>query len=129
MDTRARAIVGVLGATVIVLAVALVVVIARDDDGSTAMHGGTTTPSMGMMRAMGNMDSDAMLTHMRDVLGNDGYQRMLKHMQGHRAGGPMAGDPAIDGMMHQMMDGMMQQMPDDSGGMMPRATGTPTATR
>lgn len=128
MDRRARMIIGGLAATVIVLAIALVVVVG-DDDGSTAMHGGITNPSMGMMRAMGSMDSDAMLTHMRDVLGNDGYQRMLKHMHEHRAGGPMAGDPGIDGMMHQMMDGMMQQMPDDRGGMMPRATGTPTPTR
>lgn len=89
------------------------------------MGGGNAT--MQMMQAMGNMDSDAMLTHMREVLGEDGYQRMLKHMQEHRAGGPMTANPAIDGMMHQMMDGMLQQMPDDGGRMMP-GTGTPPPT-
>ena len=90
---------------------------------------------MGMMQAMGDMDSDALLTHMHEVLGEDGYERMLEHFRDHRSGGPMTGDAAVDGMMHQMMDGMLQQMPDDSGQMMPMmpgmtstpaATGTPT---
>ncbi len=132
MDRRAQAIIAVLGVAVAFLTVALVVVMTSGGSmfgvrGMGAMGGNNAT--MQMMQAMGNMDSDAMLTHMREVLGEDGYQRMLKHMQEHRAGGPMTGNPAMDSMMHQMMDGMWQQMPDDRGGMMPRATATPTPAR
>ena len=127
MDQRARIIIGGLGALAVILAVALVAVIATNGGGGTAMHGGVGgSAPMGMMQAMGNMDSDAMLAHMREVLGEDGDQHMLQHFRDHLSGGPMTGDTAIDGMMHQMMDGMMQQMPDDSGHMMPRATVTPT---
>jgi hypothetical protein len=74
---------------------------------------------MGMMQAMGDMDSDRMLTGMREVLGPDRYQRMLEHIAEHRKGGSMTGSAGMDGMMHQMMDGMMQQMPGDQKNIMP----------
>jgi len=131
MDRRAKGIIAVLGMTVAILVAALAVVIAQasddDDEGMSSGMGGNAS-YMGMMQAMGNMDSDAMLTHMREVLGDDGYQRMLQHFQDDRSGMPMTGNTAIDSMMHQMMDGMMQQMPDDSGSVLPRATSTPTPT-
>jgi hypothetical protein len=59
-----------------------------------------------------------MLGHMREVLGPEGYQRMLDHIAEHRRGGGMHG-LGIDGIMHQMMDGMMQQMPADRNNVMP----------
>ena len=70
---------------------------------------------MGMMDAMGDMDSGTFVEYMRDVLGEDGFGRMLDHMREHRDGGPMTGDPTIDDMMHRMMDGMMEHMPADNG--------------
>ena len=132
MDRRAKGIIAALAATVIVLAVALVAVIVTNTDDSEddgMMTGAAASGSyMGMMQAMGSMDSDAMLTHMREVLGEDGYQEMLQHLSAHRSGGPMTSTPKIDTLMHQMMDGMMQQMPDDSGHMMPMMSGTATGT-
>ena len=110
-----------LAALAAILAIGLVVSLASDDDmgmgGNMGMNNGNH--SMAMMQAMGNMDSDAMLDHMRQILGEEAYQRMLSHMEDHRNGTPMTGNSAIDQMMHGMMDGMMQQMPDDSGGNMP----------
>ena len=129
MDQRARFIIGTLTVVVLVLAVSLVAVIVADDDDYMPMRAGTGNASMMMMQAMGAMDSDGTLEHMREVLGEDGYQRMLQHFRDHRSGGPMAGSAGIDNMMHQMMDGMMQQMPDDTGRMMPRGTATPSPTR
>jgi hypothetical protein len=125
MNTQARIVIGALLAAVVALAVVLGIVLATDEgDGN-----GTSSPRVtdngndgfvGMMRAMDMMDSDSMLSHMRDVLGEAGYQRMLAHFRDHQNGGPMTGNAEVDSMMHQMMDGMLQHMPMDSGNMMPR---------
>ena len=133
MDRRATGIIALLAAAVVILAVALVIVIASgggDDNGMHAATGGNDS-YMGMMRAMGGMDSDAMLAHMRDVLGEDGYRRMLQHFRDHRSTGPMTGDAAVDEMMHRMMDGMMGQMAPGDGDVLPRPDerhATPTLT-
>ena len=120
MKTRTTIAIGGLLAVVVGLGVALGVVLATGDaEGSNGtwhrMDSDSGDGSMSMMEAMGTMDSDAMLQHMRDALGEDGYQRMLDHMREHGAGGPMTGDPTIDDMMHRMMDGMMEHMPADNG--------------
>lgn len=95
--------------------------------GMSGMPMNTNDPYVGMMQAMGGMNSDAMLAHMRDVLGEEGYRRMQDHWRNHRASGPMTGDPAVDEMMHQMMDSVMQRMPADRDRMLPLAA-SPTAT-
>jgi hypothetical protein len=41
---------------------------------------------------------------------------MLDHLRNHQNGGPMTGDPDVDGMMHQMMDGIVRHMPADRDG-------------
>ena len=136
MNTEAKAIIGALAATAIALAVVLGVVVAMDDDDDGDMAGGghmTTGDSYaGMMQSMGDMDSDAMLGHMRQVLGVEAYQRMMDHLRDHRSGGPMTGDSDVDEMMHSMMDGMMQHMPADADNIMPPASDahheTPAAT-
>ena len=122
MSTQARMIIGVLGALVVAFAVTLGVVIAMDDDAGTMAGRGYMDGDdgyAGMMQAMGDLDSDAMLSHMREVLVADGFQRMMDHLADHRAGGPMTGDAEVDDMMHRMMDGMMQHMPADSDNIMP----------
>lgn len=121
MTAQTRIFVGGLLVAVVALGVVLGVVLATDDgNGSSMPHAMDQDDSfMGMMAAMGTMDSDAMLQHMRDVLGEDGYQRMLDHLAKHQAGGPMTGDAEVDDMMHQMMDGMMQHMPADSDNILP----------
>jgi len=117
LNQQAKLIIAALTVLVVVLAIGLVVSLAMDDDEmDTNMNG---NQSMGMMQAMGDMDSDAMLGHMREVLGEDGHQRMLGHMREHRNGTAMPSGSSIDDMMHRMMDGMMQQMPADRGGDMP----------
>lgn len=138
MNTQAKIIVGVLVAVVAGLGIT-VGVMATSDDGrndsmSSPMDGDDAYT--GMMGAMGDTDSDAMLSHMREILGADGFQRMMDHLSDHRNGGPMTGDPNVDQMMHSMMDGMMQHMPVDGDNVMPpgrdehhvtpAATGTPT---
>jgi len=117
MNQQAKIIIAALSALAVVLAIGLAVSLATDDDDMHTNASGNHL--MGMMQSMGNMDSDAMLDHMREALGEDGYQRMLGHMQEHRSGAAMPGGSSIDDMMHRMMDGMMQQMPADSGGNMP----------
>jgi hypothetical protein len=115
MNQQAKIIIAALTAVVVALAIGLLASLAMDDD-DFGMNG---NHSMGMMQAMGNMNSDAMIEHMREVLGEDGYQRMLGHMREHRNGGAMPNGSSVDDMMHRMMDGMMQQMPADRGGNMP----------
>lgn len=121
MNTQAKVIVAVLIAAVVGLGITVGVMAAGDNDGGG--HMGRQMDSGdgygGMMSAMGEGDSEAMLKHMREVLGEEGYQRMQDHLRDHRDGGPMTGNTGIDGMMHQMMDGMMQRMPMDRGNMMP----------
>ena len=118
MNTQARIIIGTLIAAVTVLAVALAVSLSSDDDNGIG-HMNQANGYMGMMAGMSSMNSDQMLAGMRQVLGAEGYQRMLDHIAEHRNGGQMAGNTSMDGMMHQMMDGMMQQMPADHENIMP----------
>jgi hypothetical protein len=119
MNQQAKIIIAGLGAVAVALGVALTVSFASGNDiGMSGMTSGD--PYMGMMQSMGNMDSDAMLEHMREILGEDGYQRMLAHMADHRNNAaPTTGPTGVDDIMHRMMDGIMQQMPADSGGNMP----------
>lgn len=121
MNNTARIVVGVLIAIVVGLGIAVGVMATRDNQDSVAMGshmGGTDDGYQGMMGAMGSMDSEAMLGHMREILGEDGYNRMMQHLQDHRDG-MTTGDAGVDGMMHQMMDGMMQHMPADSQDILP----------
>jgi len=117
MTHQARIIIAALSALAVVLAIGLVVSLAVNDGDNQGNM--SDNHSMGMMQSMGDMDSNDMLEHMREILGEDGYQRMLGHMQDHRNGSAMPSGSSIDDMMHRLMDGMMQQMPDDSGGNMP----------
>ena len=126
MNARTTIAIGGLLAVVVGLGVALGVVLATDDAndaGSVGHRMAAGDGSMGMMVAMGGMDSGTFVEYMRDVLGEDGFGRMLDHMREHRDGGPMTGDPTIDDMMHRMMDGMMEHMPADNG-VMPGDPGT-----
>lgn len=130
MSRRITIIVAALVAAVVGLTITLGLVIASDDDdGGGQMSGAMDMTSddagnaAGMMQAMGAMDSDAMLEHMREVLGEDGYQRMLAHLNDHRTnGGAMTGDAAMDETMHSMMDGMMQHMPAGANELVPPGT-------
>lgn len=117
MSRSAIAAITILGVATVTLAVALGVVLASDEDGAGGNHP-MGDGYAGMMGAMATMDSDEMLERMREVLGEDGYEAMLAHMQEHQAGsaGPMA--PGVDGMMHEMMDGMMSMLSPDSAGHM-----------
>jgi hypothetical protein len=118
MITPARAIIGVLAIAVVGLGTALGIALASDEDGSDdqAMDGQGMT---GMMSAMASMDSDAMLAHMKEVLGEDGFRRMQEHFQNHDSSMPMTGMTDVDTMMHAMMDGMMAEMPADSNNILP----------
>ena len=118
------------------LGVALGVVLATDgDDDGHRMNQRQGVP--GMMSAMADMDSDAMLAHMKEVLGDEGFRRMRQHFQDHGSGAPMTGMTDVDQMMHTMMDGMMAEMPADANNVIPRSghadmptvTGTPSQTR
>lgn len=140
MTTPIRATIAALLLAVAGLGVALGIVLATDedgDDGGRMMGQGQGQGIPGMMSAMADMDSDAMLAHMKEVLGDDGYQRMRQHFQDHGSGAPMTGMTDVDQMMHAMMDGMMAEMPADANNVMPRSghadmptvTGTPTQTR
>lgn len=120
VEARTRLVVGALGVIIVALAVGLGLAVAMGDDGHM-MPGGSGYP--GMMRAMGMMDRDGMLQHMKEVLGDDGYARMLQHMQDHR-GGAMSSNAQMDQTMHMMMDGMMGQM-----GLIPTPSSTATPTK
>lgn len=109
--------IALLVAAVVVLTFALVWSLARDHEPGAMTD--RRNDYMGMMDAMGRMDSDAMLGRMQAILGQDGFQAMLDHMQAHRNGMAMPHASGIDGMMHQMMDGMMSQMPSDKNNRMP----------
>lgn len=138
MNTPARAIIAALVVAVAGLGAALGVTLANDDDdGGTDHMTAQGRGVAGMMSATADMDSDAMLAHMKEVLGEDGFQRMQQHFRDHRSGAPMAGVSDIDQMMHRMMDGMMAEMPADGDNMLPRSdrgdtappAGTPTQAR
>ena len=122
MTQQPKIIIAGLSAIIVALVIGLGFSLAMDGDdmdGNGMMGNTGNNHSMGMMQAMGNMNSDAMLEHMREVLGSDGYQRMQSHMREHRNGAQMPNGSSVDDMMHRMMDGMMQQMPDDRNNMMP----------
>ncbi|MFN0145626.1 MAG: hypothetical protein ACKVT1_03885 [Dehalococcoidia bacterium] len=138
MVTPGRAIIAVLAIAVAGLGAALGITLATDDDdGETAQMMVQGQGVAGMMSAMAAMDSDAMLVHMKEVLGEDGFQRMQQHFRDHASGAPITGMADIDQMMHRMMDGMMAEMPPDVDNMlprsghrdMPRAASTPTQAR
>ena len=122
MNTQAKVLIAILMVGVVGLGTALSVVIANGDGESGTSNRGMMNGDdgfAGMMGAMGSMDPDAMLTHMRDVLGEGGYRGMLDHWRDHRNGGAMTSDPAIDEMMHRMIDGMIEHMPQDRDGLLP----------
>jgi hypothetical protein len=127
MLSGSRILIGGLAVAVVALAVALgLVLAAEDDDDGDHMMLMAQSGYAGMMGAMGSMDSDAMLQHMKEVLGDEGFKRMQQHLQDHRSGGAMTGDTQVDQMMHTMMDGMMGQI-----GLIPSTGGqggTPTPT-
>lgn len=118
MTQQAKVIIAALVVAVVVLAVGLGVALSSEDSDGMPHMGARSGGYMGMMQAFGGMDTDEMLGAMRNVLGPEGYQRMLNHIAEHRGGGGMPGQ-GMDGMMHQMMDGMMQQMPADENEIMP----------
>lgn len=133
MTRQASVIVGLLVATVIGLAITVGVMATDDDHDNARSHMmGSDSGYQGMMGAIGEMDSADMLQHMREVLGEDGYQRMLAHMAQHQSGDAMPNDAGMDQLMHRMMDGMMGQMPMANGTVMPPGSDshheTPTAT-
>lgn len=88
------------------LAAGLGFALMEDDDGMHHNGGGYA----GMMGAMGNMDSEAMLAPMREVLSESDYELMVAHMSAHRDGSAMPQDQHMDQMMHGMMDGMMAEL-------------------
>ena len=108
---RTQIAIGALAAIAAALAVALGVTLANADDGNdhVAMMMGQPGYS-GMMGAVGSMNSEAMLQHMKEVLGEDAFNRMQQHLRDHWSGGAMMDDAQVDQMMHGMMDGMMTQM-------------------
>lgn len=130
MNTQAKIVVAVLVVAVVALGVTVGVMAAGDgddQDASLASHMmGNDTSYVGMMGAMGSMNSDDMFKHMREVLGEDGYQRMLAHLADHRNGASMSDTAAVDQMMHTMMDGMMQNMPMGGGMVLPPGNGMHT---
>ena len=127
MITRTRTIVGVLSAAVIGLGIALGVALADDDEpDGHMMDDGQGVKEM--TSAMASVDSDAMLAHMKEVLGEDGFNRMQDHF---RSGTPVDGMTEMDGMMHKMMEGMMAEMPAGSNDSLPPSDAhheTPAAT-
>jgi hypothetical protein len=121
MTKQAKITIGGLLTAIFILVIALGVSLATRHDGASNNMGGSSDNYMGMMQAMGNMDSDAMLGQMKAILGDNGYQQLQQHMASHRNGIADANGSGTDGMMHQMMDGMMQRMPMDSQNTMPGA--------
>ena len=122
MNARTTIAIGGLLAVVVGLGVALGVVLATDDAndaGSVGHRMAAGGGPMSMMVAMGGMDSGTFVDHMRDVLGEGRFGRMLDHLREHQDGGLMTGGQAAGDMMHRMMDGVMEHMPADKGGVMP----------
>lgn len=92
---QSKVIIGALVATVVGLGITLGIVLATDGDDGIQMPQSMNQQDsyMGMMQSMGAMDSEAMLEHMRDVLGDEGYSRMLEHLREHRSGDAMSANP------------------------------------
>lgn len=110
MTGQAKAVIGGLAAVVVALSVTLGLALASANDDDMPHMNSAADAHLGM--AMGSMDSDEMLTQMREIFGAEGYESMLEHNADHQHDGSMAG-PGMDGMMQQMMDAMMRQMPAD----------------
>lgn len=130
MITPTRIVIGTLGAAVAALGIALGVALATGD-GSEGHMTDQAQGLAGMMSAMSATDSDAMLEHMKEVLGEDGFNRMQQHFQDHSAGASMSGMTDMDQMMHTMMAGMMAETPADSNKTLPPADphhGAPVTT-
>jgi len=111
MNRKAKAIVVTLVAALLGLSATVAVLAASGDDGNM---NGRMDGNQGMMGTMESMDSDAMMVYMRDVLGEEAYQRMLEHFADQQNGAMMPDDPRAGQMMGSMMDGTMQ----DGGGIM-----------
>jgi hypothetical protein len=116
MSEKTPWIIAAVASVVAVAGIAAMAVSAMDEDDHMIR---AENGYMGMMRGMGQMDSDEMLAGMRSILDEDDYAEMLEHMAAHRAGGALNYSGGIDGMMHRMMDGMWQQMPMDGDDLMP----------
>jgi hypothetical protein len=97
-----------------VAALAVLAVVAIAEEGAVPFR--DETSHQAMMGAMRSGDAAAMEDHMRFMMGDEAYERMLETMAEHRAG-MMEGDTG--GMMQQMMEAMM-------GGSMPMHDATPT---
>lgn len=121
MTTQAKIVIAALSALSVGLAIVLAVALASNGDDDMDHMGTAGDGYMGMMQAMGGMDSDEMLKSMQGILGPDAFKQMADHMAAHRGSGQAPGSASVDSMMHRMMDGMMQRMPDDSNHMMPLA--------
>lgn len=124
MTRQAKTVIALLAGGVVVLAV-LFAVVAVDAWGGD-MHDDSSDSYMGMMGAMGDMDSGDMMTHMRDMMDDETFAQMQEHMADHESM-PMPSGMSTDGMMHQMMDGMMDHMMSGrSGDHHGRVTPTPS---
>lgn len=111
MIRKTKAIVVTLVAALLGLSATVAVLAASGDDGDM---NGRMDGNQGMMSTTESMDSDAMMVYMRDVLGEEAYQRMLDHFADQQYGAMMPDDPGAGQMMGSMMDGTMQ----DGGGIM-----------
>lgn len=112
MTSQTKAIMTVLAGGVVILAILFAV--AAVDAWGGDMHNDDGDSYMGMMGAMGEMDSGDMMTHMRDMMDDETFAQMQEHMATHESM-PMTSGMSTDGMMHQMMDGMMDHMMDGRG--------------
>ena len=131
MNTTAKAVIAVLAIAVVGLGIGLGVALASgdDDNGSSGSYwnAGSGDPYYGMMGAMGQGNWQGMQDCMRQVLGDDGYQRMLDHMRTDGCSWTY-GDDDIDGWMHDMMYGMMYRMMNNGAAPSPGTTKSPGAT-
>jgi hypothetical protein len=99
----------------ITMAIGVVIGTAIDDDHHDRIsERDGDDPFLGMMGAMGGLDTDDMLGHMGEVLNDEDYALMLEHMEEHREGDATGNASGVDGMMHRMMDGMLGHMPSTS---------------
>ena len=108
MSTRAKTLIGILGAAVVALAIGLGVAVATDGDGNDndRYWASGDTPYYGIMHAAGEGDWQAMSEYMLEVLGEDGFREMQEHMT--RDGCQWSTDDKdLDAFMHDMSYGMM----------------------
>lgn len=103
--TRVRLVIGALVVAVVALATGLVIVLAGE---SPSMTGGGSM--MGGSAMMGTMtmtpeESAAMVAHLKEVLGEDGFRRLQEHYRAGSMDGMtgMTGMTEMDRQMHTMM--------------------------